>query len=90
MQWTKADIKNSPVAHLNQHLFDDENPGEPKKKRSKYNSVKIEFDGKIFDSQKECNRYINLRTLLVAGVITDLQCQIEYLLESEDKKVCNM
>lgn len=83
--WTTDDIKRSAVAHLNKHLLQDEDP--KKKKRSKYNNVKVEFDGKIFDSQKECNRYISLRTLLMAGVITDLQCQVEYLLESEEDKI---
>jgi len=72
-------LKKSACAKLNGHLF---NTTGKKTKRSKYNSEKIEFDGKIFDSKKECNRYINLRSLLVAGVITDLRCQVEYILDS--------
>ena len=69
-----SDLKNSPVAKLNEHLF----AVPEKKKRTKYNSVKVEFDGKVFDSQKECSRYIALRALLKAGEIKDLQCQVEF------------
>lgn len=64
-------------------------PKGDKVKRSKYNNIKVEFDGHIFDSQHECNRYVNLRTLLVAGVITDLLCQVEYRLESTDTKIAS-
>jgi hypothetical protein len=84
--FTASDIKNSKVAHLNQHLF----TAKPdKKKRNKYRNEKVEFDGKTFDSIKEMNRYITLRMLQTAGDITDLACQVEFILEAEDKKVCS-
>ena len=74
---TLADLKNMACAPLNQHLFI-----EPVKvkKRSKYNNVKVEFDGYVFDSQKECNVYIALRMRITAGEITDLKLQVPYSL----------
>lgn len=77
-----ADLKNSACAPLNSELLNPSNSTPLKKKRSKYNAEKIAFDGHLFDSQKECNRYINLRALLVAGVIKDLRCQVEYILST--------
>jgi hypothetical protein len=81
--FTLADLKNTACARLNGHLLNSSgNLSSSKKKRSKYNNQKIEFDGHVFDSQKECNRYINLRALQTAGEIKDLQCQVEYILET--------
>jgi hypothetical protein len=85
--FTIEDVKRSAVAKLNEHLWTDKEPG--KKKRSKYGSARVEFDGKIFDSKKELDRYITLRMLLVAGEIKELNCQVEFILETEDKKVCS-
>ena len=74
---TLDQLKTMACAPLNQHLF----PEEIKiKKRSKYNNVKVEFDGKIFDSQKECNVYVGLRMRLIAGEINNLQLQVPYSL----------
>lgn len=80
-------LAKSPVAHLNQHLLSAEEGKKPKP--NKYHAVKVEFDGYVFDSQKECNRYINLRALLVAGIIKDLRFHVVYRLESSDEKVCD-
>lgn len=75
--FTIDDIKNSPVAHLNKHLWDDQ-PKKKEKKKSKYNNQKVEFDGHSFDSLKERDRYITLRMLRSAGEITDLCLQVEF------------
>lgn len=45
---------------------------------NKYGNKKIEVDGKTFDSQKEANRYYELRLLERAGVISDLQTQVKF------------
>jgi len=63
-----AAIKNSPCGHLNLHLDE-----KVKKKKGKYNNVKVEFDGKTFDSKGECTRYILLRMLETSGEIKDLR-----------------
>ena len=70
-----SDLKKTACAHLNQHLFEVE---KKVKKRSKYNNVKVELDGHVFDSIKECNVYIQLRMLLRANEISDLRLQAEY------------
>ncbi len=57
----------------------------------KYKNKKIEIDEIKFDSQKEGNRYIELRMLEKAKVIKDLQRQVKYVLiptqRGDDKKV---
>ena len=72
-----SDLKKTACAHLNQHLFVEV---EKVKKRSKYNNVRVELDGHLFDSQRECNYYIQLRMLLRANKISDLRLQVEYQL----------
>jgi hypothetical protein len=47
-------------------------------KKSKYKNQKVEIDGIWFDSKRESRRYIELRMLLKAGEISDLQCQVPY------------
>ena len=72
---TIKDLQGTACAHLNAHLF---TPPEAIKKKSKYSNVKIEFDGFIFDSLKERNRYVELRMLQTAGEITNLALQVPY------------
>ena len=54
--------------------------GEKLKKASKYGNIKVVYDGKTFDSKKECRRYQDLELLLRAGEISDLRCQVPFLL----------
>jgi hypothetical protein len=44
----------------------------------KYNAKSKVVDGIKFSSKKEANRYIDLKTLQKAGVITDLQLQPKF------------
>lgn len=84
--FTIASIKQSACAARNSQLIN----GYPeKKKRNKYFNVEVEFDGKKFQSTKERDRYITLRMLLVSGIIENMECQVEFILEAEDKKVCS-
>ena len=53
---------------------------EKQAKKSKYKNMKVEIDGINFDSVKEGNRYMELRLLLQAGEISELELQPEYLL----------
>ena len=69
------DLRHSPVAHLNQHLF--EYKGATQKKH-KYGASKTEVNGIVFDSKKEANRYKELLLLLKAGAIGILQLQVSY------------
>ena len=52
---------------------------------SKYFSKKVLVDGYKFDSRKEANYYIQLKMLLRAGKIKDLELQKEYILQESFK-----
>lgn len=48
---------------------------------NKYNAIKAECDGIVFDSKKEKGRYEFLKMLARAGKIKDLKLQPRYLLQ---------
>ena len=50
------------------------------KSKNKYQNTKITVAGESFDSLKEYERYCELKMLLRAGVIKDLQRQVKYIL----------
>lgn len=64
-------------------------PVATKDKKNKYLNEPVEFDGKKFQSTKERDRYITLRMLQNQGEIIDLACQVEFILEVKDGKVCS-
>lgn len=47
---------------------------------SKYHSRKITKDGETFDSIKEYRRFVELSLLEMAGTITNLRRQVEFIL----------
>lgn len=49
-----------------------------KKKRSKYNNERVEFNGYMFDSIKEKDRYITLSWQLRIHEISDLHLQVRF------------
>lgn len=53
--------------------------------RSKYRAIKTCIDGIMFDSKKEANRYCELCLMERAGVITDLQLQVPFVLVEKSK-----
>jgi Protein of unknown function (DUF1064) len=53
---------------------------ENKPKMSKYRSQKTTFDGKVWDSKKEANRYSELRRYEQLGEISDLRWHMPYQL----------
>lgn len=59
--------------------------------RTKFGNRKVHYDGMVFDSKKECQRYIELTLLQRAGHIRNLRRQVEYGLippqRGEDGKV---
>lgn len=85
--WTIDDLKKSPCAVLNPHLF---TPAEKPKKKSKYRNCWVEIDGFKFQSKKEGSRYLELKMLQHAGLITGLELQKKYLLieATETEKKC--
>lgn len=57
-----------------------------KNKRSKYNNIKTEIDGIKFDSKGEANRYCELKLLVRAKLITELELQPKFTLQPTFKK----
>ena len=77
---TLEDVKSwmcPSVLELNKHLFEPESKTKAPKK-SKYNNNKYEWEGIVFDSAKECNRYKHLLILLKQGIIGQLRLQVRY------------
>lgn len=52
---------------------------------SKYKSQRIEKDGMKFDSVKEYKRYIELTALMQRGEISELKCQVKFVLAPKVK-----
>jgi len=55
--------------------------GKPSKKKSKYNNVKVDFNGIKFDSKREQERYCDLKMMENAKEITAFQHQVPFTLE---------
>ena len=49
--------------------------------KNKYNAVKTEINGIVFDSKKEANYYSYLLALKEQGKIDNIKMQVEYLLQ---------
>lgn len=49
-----------------------------REKGKKYNNTKVEFDGIKFDSKKEMQRYLVLKTAEEKGLISNLQLQVRF------------
>jgi hypothetical protein len=50
------------------------------KKKSKYNNKKVVIDGFKFDSEREGERYLELKLMQKAGIISNLQLQVPFIL----------
>jgi hypothetical protein len=48
--------------------------------RSKHGNKKIAYGGKVFDSKRELNRYMELRIMERAGAISNLKTQVRFAL----------
>ena len=48
--------------------------------KNKYHAKKCEWDGEVFDSKKEMQRYKELKLLEKAGEICNLKRQVKYVL----------
>ena len=48
------------------------------RKKSKYGSKKVTYDGIEFDSKKEMYRYITLKIKQAEGIISDLRLQVPF------------
>lgn len=59
------------------------------KSRLKYNNVKKEVDGKKFDSTKESNRYLELKSMVERGEISELHEQVKFTFAHNGVKICS-
>tara|TARA_R110002049_G_scaffold43679_1_gene128604 strand:- start:817 stop:1188 length:372 start_codon:yes stop_codon:yes gene_type:complete len=57
-------------------------------KYNKYNAKKTEFMGFKFDSKWEAERYGQLESMKMAGIIQDLERQVNYDIIVNDQKIC--
>lgn len=48
--------------------------------RSKYGAKKVEYNGMMFDSKRECRRYKELEILQQIGAISELRTQVKFVL----------
>jgi len=55
--------------------------GKQENKQSKYHSKKVLFNGIVFDSQKEANRYAELLLAKKAGIVKEIELQPRFLLQ---------
>lgn len=58
---------------------------QPTMSTSKYRNKKTEIDGILFDSKKEANRYLVLKSLKEKGAIHNLQIHVPYELIGKDE-----
>lgn len=56
-------------------------------KKSKYGNTKVEIDGFKFDSKKEGMRYVELKHMQRAGIISGLELQVSYVFEHNGVKI---
>lgn len=54
----------------------------------KFGNIRVEIDGYNFASKAEGNHYVHLKTLMRAGIITELECQPKFPLIVNGIKVC--
>ena len=47
-------------------------------KKNKLGNIKVEYDGHIFDSKREAQRYAELKLLQRSGQISDLRMQVKF------------
>ena len=57
-------------------------------KYNKYNAKKTEFMGFKFDSKWEAERYGQLASMALAGVVKDLERQVKYEIVVNNYKIC--
>lgn len=60
------------------------------KPRSKYGSKKVQIDGRFFDSKAEGARYVQLKTMQQAGVISELECQPKFTIGIRGIWICDV
>lgn len=60
------------------------------KKPNKFNAVRVEADGHVFDSRREHAHYCELVLMQKAGLISDLVVHPCYTLRAFDEEICKI
>lgn len=76
----KRNIKYPILKKLSEPITSEE-----EKKKSKYGNKKVVIEGIKFDSQKEGNRYKELKLMEKSGIISDLRLQVKFELQPSYK-----
>lgn len=63
-------------------------PGRQAAKRNKYNAVKKEYNGRLYDSMKEADYAAQLDLLIKAGEVKKWEPQFKIELTSEGQHIC--
>lgn len=77
MRWTSEQLKE---------LLDKKKG--PDDKKSKWNNVPTEVDGVMFPSEKEAERYVELKLMQRGGLIQDLKMQVSYDIHVNGILIC--
>ena len=78
LRYTEREILATEAGKLPENRARISDECDKQKKRNKYNAVKKEVDGVVFDSTREARRYGDLKFMQMAGQISDLECHPKY------------
>lgn len=86
MRWSEEDYKDFINKQSINKKKTNKNTKKNTKKKSKYNNIKTELDGIVFDSKGEARRYTELKVLEKVGAISELELQPKFELQPTFKK----
>lgn len=75
------------LAHVSQEASDLLDEAAGVNRASKYGNQKTEADGHLFDSKAEAARYLELKHMMLAGLIANLELQPKYELSVKNIKI---
>ena len=84
LRWDEDQLAAYHRTRQARHEPEDDGEAKP---RPKYRNKKVTIDGKKFDSKAEGARYVQLKRMVNAGLITDLQCQPPFDLVVNGEKI---
>lgn len=84
LRWSDEQLEAYHRTRQARTKSDDDGEAKP---RAKYRNKKVTIDGRKFDSKAEGARYVQLKMMANAGLITDLQCQSPFDLVVNGEKI---
>lgn len=80
MHWTEEQYQDFQSKQVKPLAAIGKSHGLAPVKLNKHRNVKVTIDGITFDSKKEGMRYSQLKMMELSGVITELRCQVPFVL----------